>query len=183
MCQAVSSIQRLPLIPIMSICRNYLNNRSTYIYKYFNTLTICFDKSDQIPGISNGKTIYVYDANRRKIHKRIWRRNWWSGQSIQTWHFILFVFVLILKFLLFTKFYHLSSTCEAGTIFGLKRHNVETSLFSVTLRYVAQHLAFSWVVMYLCVMGIDCFYDLSIGLINYLDSVVKFVFRSIIFVA
>jgi hypothetical protein len=37
--------------------------------------------------------------------------------------------------------------------------------------------------MYLCVMGIDCFYDFSIGLINYLDSVVKFVFRSIIFVA
>jgi len=34
-------------------------------------LTICFDKCDQIPGTSNGKTIYVFDANRRKIHKSL----------------------------------------------------------------------------------------------------------------
>jgi hypothetical protein len=34
-------------------------------------LAICFDKCDQIPGTSNGKTIYVFDANRRKIHKSL----------------------------------------------------------------------------------------------------------------
>ena len=40
-------------------------------------------------------------------------------------------------FLLFTKCYHSSSTCEAGTTFGLKRHNF------LALRYATQHLAFS----------------------------------------
>jgi len=32
-------------------------------------------------------------------------------------------------FLHFTKCYHSSSTCEAGTLFGLKRHNVENVAF------------------------------------------------------
>ena len=47
----------------------------------------------------------------------------------------LFIYVLRLFkwFLIFTKFYHSSSTCEAGTTFGLKRHNVENVAFQ---RYV-----------------------------------------------
>jgi hypothetical protein len=40
----------------------------------------------------------------------------------------LYTYIYVLRlfkwFLLFTKLYHSSSTCEAGTTFGLKRHNV-----------------------------------------------------------